>query len=334
MPADTTCITLPGPWRHEHIQANGAQFHAAIAGSHTPDKPLVLLVHGFPQYWWAWRHQIEPLQKAGYHVVAVDQRGIGGSDKTPGAEDGLTLASDLIAIVRALGARKAVIVGHGRGGALAWSAVSMEPDLFAGLVTISSPHPRTLHRVGLHVTFKTWRHVLTSAFTPISGRSLAREKVVRQLLKEWSAPGNDGATSQAGIYTQAINLPGAAKIAISQLRWTWSAQRTPSGRTYLRESASSVRIPVLAIRGEADPSYLTARGTRTSNSPPALTTGCASPTPATSSRKNNPTSPLNYCSTSSRESSPKTSLPTGTHQPTRTPHTPACANGTPADRGK
>ncbi|MEW6862360.1 alpha/beta fold hydrolase [Trueperella pyogenes] len=253
MPADTTCITLPGPWRHEHIQANGAQFHAAIAGSHTPDKPLVLLVHGFPQYWWAWRHQIEPLQKAGYHVVAVDQRGIGGSDKTPGAEDGLTLASDLIAIVRALGARKAVIVGHGRGGALAWSAVSMEPDLFAGLVTISSPHPRTLHRVGLHVTFKTWRHVLTSAFTPISGRSLAREKVVRQLLKEWSAPGNDGATSQAGIYTQAINLPGAAKIAISQLRWTWSAQRTPSGRTYLRESANSVRIPVLAIRGEADP---------------------------------------------------------------------------------
>ncbi|WP_024964868.1 alpha/beta fold hydrolase [Trueperella pyogenes] len=196
---------------------------------------------------------MEPLQKAGYHVVAVDQRGIGGSDKTPGAEDGLTLASDLIAIVRALGARKAVIVGHGRGGALAWSAVSMEPDLFAGLVTISSPHPRTLHRVGLHVTFKTWRHVLTSAFTPISGRSLAREKVVRQLLKEWSAPGNDGATSQAGIYTQAINLPGAAKIAISQLRWTWSAQRTPSGRTYLRESANSVRIPVLAIRGEADP---------------------------------------------------------------------------------
>lgn len=253
MPADTTCITLPGPWRHEYIRANGAQFHAAIAGSHNPDKPLVLLVHGFPQYWWAWRNQIEPLHAAGYHVVAIDQRGIGGSDKTPDSEDGLTLASDLVAIVRALGARRAVVVGHGRGGALAWSAVSMEQDLFAGLVTISSPHPRTLHRLGMHVTLRTWRHVLTFALTPISGRNLAKESVVRALLTEWSASGNNGASSQSDIYTQALQLPGAAKIAINQLRWTWNSQRSATGRTYLRASANSVHIPVLAIRGETDP---------------------------------------------------------------------------------
>ncbi|QOR47629.1 alpha/beta hydrolase [Trueperella pecoris] len=253
MPADTTCVTLPGPWRHEKIQANGAQFHAAVAGSHTPDKPLVLLVHGFPQYWWAWRNQIAPLTEAGYHVVAIDQRGIGGSDKTPGAEDGLTLASDLIAIVRALGVRKAVVVGHGRGGALAWSAVSMEQDLFAGLVTVSSPHPRTLHRIGTHVTLRTWRYVLRSMLSPHSRHGLASGESISALLSEWSAPGNDGASSQTDIYTQALALPGAAKVSLDQLRWTWRAQQSPSGRAYLRESANTIHIPVLAIRGDSDP---------------------------------------------------------------------------------
>ncbi|MDP9806247.1 pimeloyl-ACP methyl ester carboxylesterase [Trueperella bonasi] len=253
MPADTSCVTLPGPWRHEKIQANGAQFHAAVAGEHREDRPLVLLVHAFPQYWWAWRHQIGPIAEAGYKVVALDRRGIGGSDKTPDAEDGLTLASDLTAVVRAFGARKSVLVGAGRGGALAWSAVSMEQDLFAGLVTASSPHPRTLHRVGIHVTFRTWRHVIASMMGPLSRRGLVRENSVRALLTEWSAPGNDGATREAHRYTQALQLPGAAKVSLEQLRWTWRAQGSPSGRKYLRESANSVHIPVLAVRGDKDP---------------------------------------------------------------------------------
>lgn len=253
MPASTTCVTLPGPWRHEKIQANGAQFHAAVAGEHRDDKPLVLLVHGFPQYWWAWRHQIEPIADAGYQVAAIDRRGIGGSDKTPNSEDGLTLASDLIAIVRAFGARQAVLVGHGRGGALSWSAVSMAQELFAGLVTISSPHPRTLHRVGTHVTFRTWRHVLMSMISPLSRAGLVREDAVRSVLTEWSAPGNDGAAGEAELYTQALQLPGAAKVSLDQLRWTWRSQHTPTGRKYLRQSANPVHVPVLAIRGELDP---------------------------------------------------------------------------------
>ncbi|VEI13159.1 alpha/beta fold hydrolase [Trueperella bialowiezensis] len=253
MPADTTCITMPGPWRHEKIQANGAQFHAAIAGEHRDDRPLVLLVHGFPQYWWAWRNQIEPLAGAGYHVVAIDRRGIGGSDKTPNSEDGLTLAFDIISVVRALGARKTVLVGHGRGGALGWSAVSMEQNLFAGLVTVSSPHPRTLHRVGMHVTLRTWRHVLASMISPLSQKGLVREDAVRSLLTEWSAPNNDGAAAQAELYAQALQLPGAAKVSLDQLRWTWRSQHSPTGRKYLRESANAIHVPVLAVRGEQDP---------------------------------------------------------------------------------
>lgn len=253
MPADTSCVTLEGPWTHRLVQANGAQFHLAYAGQYSSDKPLVLLVHGFPQFWWAWRHQIAPLAQAGYRVAAIDRRGVGGSDKTPDSADGLTLTQDLVALVRTLGATKAAIVGHGRGGALAWSAVSMCPELFAGLMTVSSPHPRTLHRIGTHLTFRTWRHVLGTGIRQISRRALLSEDFLTHILNEWSAPGNDGASSQSRIYAQALHLPAAADLAVDQLRWIYLAQRTPSGREYLRQSAHPVHLPIWAVRGELDP---------------------------------------------------------------------------------
>lgn len=253
MPADTACVSLPGPWTHRHIQANGAQFHAAHAGQHFTERPLVVFVHGFPQYWWAWRNQIDPVAQAGYEVIAIDQRGIGGSDKTPQCEDALTLSQDLIGIVRSMGARKAVLVGLGRGGALAWSAASMEPGLFAGLVSVSSPHPRTLHRIGTHLTLRTWRYVAASLAHGLTRRGLTDPASLEKTLASWSASGNTGASGQAELYTQAMQLPGAAAAAIDQLRWTWRAQHSPTGRAYLRESANSIRFPVLAVRGEQDP---------------------------------------------------------------------------------
>ncbi|WP_216378424.1 alpha/beta fold hydrolase [Arcanobacterium phocae] len=253
MPADITCVTLPGPWEHRLIQANGAQFHIVSAGEYSESKPLVMLIHGFPQYWWAWRHQIAAIAEAGYQVVAIDQRGIGGSDKTPRSEDGFTLANDLIKIVHTLGARKAILVGQGRGGALAWSAASMEPELFAGLMTFSSPHPRTLQRIGTHVTLRTWKYALVTASRSLSKRALLDENRIQRMLREWSAPGNMGAVSEAHNYAQALALPMAADIAVDQLRWTYLAQQRPSGRAYLRESAHAIKIPVFTVRGEYDP---------------------------------------------------------------------------------
>lgn len=77
------------------------------------DLPLVVLVHGYPEYWWAWRNQLEPIAAAGHEVAAIDQRGIGGSDKTPEGADDLTLSHDIGAIARSLGASRMVVVGHG-----------------------------------------------------------------------------------------------------------------------------------------------------------------------------------------------------------------------------
>ena len=68
--SDAASVLLDGPWEHEYVAANGARFHVALAG----DGPLVLLLHDFPQFWWAWRHQLVALADAGYRAAAVDLR--------------------------------------------------------------------------------------------------------------------------------------------------------------------------------------------------------------------------------------------------------------------
>src|SRR6201984_88826 len=79
-------VQIGGPWAHRSISANGTRFHAAEAG----DGPLVLLLHGFPEFWWTWRHQLAVLPEAGFRAVAVDLRGYGGSDKPPRGDDLIT----------------------------------------------------------------------------------------------------------------------------------------------------------------------------------------------------------------------------------------------------
>src|SRR3989442_10048137 len=79
MPGADAAVQIGGPWAHRSISANGTRFHAAEAG----DGPLVLLLHGFPEFWWTWRHQLTALPEAGFRAVAVDLRGYGGRDKPP-----------------------------------------------------------------------------------------------------------------------------------------------------------------------------------------------------------------------------------------------------------
>lgn len=253
MPADNSCVTLPGPWKHRLVRASGAQFHVAMAGTLTEGQPLVVLIHGFPEYWYAWRNQIPALAEAGYAVAAVDVRGAGGSDRTRHTFDTPTLASDIIGVVRSLGASKAILVGTGSGGALAWVAASLAPNLISGVVTISSPHPTDTFKLGLHITFRTWRHYL-SAFRPqLAERALTNPSKLKKLLSEVSAPGNTGATEAVEYYSQALQLPNAAKTQIQQLRWTWGMNRKRSGRKLLDQISRPLNIPVMTIRGDLDP---------------------------------------------------------------------------------
>src|SRR5215475_7198223 len=105
---DASVVHIEGPWSHRAVSANGARFHVADTGS----GPLVLLLHGFPQFWWTWRSQMESLAAAGYRAVAMDLRGYGASDKPPRGYDPFTLTTDIAAMIKALGESECVIVGH------------------------------------------------------------------------------------------------------------------------------------------------------------------------------------------------------------------------------
>jgi pimeloyl-ACP methyl ester carboxylesterase len=123
---------------HRFIETNGIRMHIAEAGQ----GPLVLLLHGFPESWYSWRHQLTALAQAGYHAVAPDQRGYGQTDR-PAEIDKYTqlhLVGDIIDLVDALQEEQAVVVGHDWGGPIAWDVTLMRPDRIRGVVGLSVPY--------------------------------------------------------------------------------------------------------------------------------------------------------------------------------------------------
>jgi pimeloyl-ACP methyl ester carboxylesterase len=122
---------------HRVIDVRGLRMHIAEAGT----GPLVVLLHGFPESWYSWRHQLVALAEAGYHAVAPDQRGYGGTD-APAEIDQYTvlhLAGDVIGLVDALGETTAVVVGHDWGGPVAWHTAQFRPDVVRGVAVLSVP---------------------------------------------------------------------------------------------------------------------------------------------------------------------------------------------------
>jgi pimeloyl-ACP methyl ester carboxylesterase len=123
---------------HRFVETNGIRMHIAEAGQ----GPLVLLLHGFPELWYSWRHQLIALAEAGYHVIAPDQRGYGQTDR-PEEIDAYTqlhLVGDIVGLLDALNEKQAVIVGHDWGAIIAWNVALLRPDRTRGVVGLSVPY--------------------------------------------------------------------------------------------------------------------------------------------------------------------------------------------------
>lgn len=132
---------------HHHADNDGVKIHYVALG----EGPLVVFIHGFPDYWYSWRHQLRALA-TDYRVVAMDQRGYNKSDKPKGAENYAMnhLVSDVVAVIKDAGAKKATIVGHDWGGYVAWSTAMFRPEHVSGLVVCNLPHPTNLQRELAH----------------------------------------------------------------------------------------------------------------------------------------------------------------------------------------
>ena len=132
---------------HHYADSEGVKIHYVSLG----EGPLVVMVHGFPDFWYSWRYQMAALAE-NYQVVALDQRGYNLSDKPAGQEnyDTRFLVQDVAAVIADTGQKNAVLVGHDWGGHVAWATAMMRPDLLRGLVVMNLPHPSGFMRELVH----------------------------------------------------------------------------------------------------------------------------------------------------------------------------------------
>ncbi|MDT0277484.1 alpha/beta fold hydrolase [Blastococcus goldschmidtiae] len=261
---DATSVLLPGPWTHRDISANGIRLHAAEAG----EGPLVLLLHGFPQFWWTWRSQLTGLADAGFRVVAPDLRGYGASDKPPRGYDLPTAAADVAALIRALGERDAVLVGHDWGALVAWTMAALHPRSVRRLVVLSMAHPRRLRAAMTGAAQRrAFRYFLGAQLPRLPERRLTRDDddPVADLLRSWSGPGWTHTADFAEAvdrYRAAARIPQAAYGSMEYFRWAGRSQLRPDGLRFARRMSAPITAPTLQLHGGADACVLpgSARG--------------------------------------------------------------------------
>ncbi len=233
------------------VAANGGRFHVAVTGPDDADAPLVVLLHGFPQFWWAWRHQLVALGESGYRTAAMDLRGYGASDKPPRAYDLPSLAADVAGVIRSLGAQRAVVVGLGIGGQVAWSMPALAPAATRAIGVLGTPHPRMLVKAANRDAPPSTIARLAKFQMPwFPERSITHGDLVARLLDRWSAPGWD--CPDVELYTQAARLPFAAHSQMEQLRWLVRSRPRPAGQRYLEAVERPIEVPVLSLHGRAD----------------------------------------------------------------------------------
>jgi pimeloyl-ACP methyl ester carboxylesterase len=234
------------------FQNSNVRLHAAAAGP--KDAPVVVLLHGFPEFWYGWRRQIEPLSAAGFRVIVPDQRGYNLSSKPAGVSWYAMpeLVSDVIAIADELGQEKILLAGHDWGAAVAWSAALLYPQRIAKLSVLNVPHPSVMRKflsTRPRQFLRSWYmfffqlpwlpEALFSAFNFRAGsRSLLRS----------SRPGTFTA-EDLDQYRSAWSQPAALTAMINWYRALF--------RTRAKFSDKTVRVPTRILWGERDDFLLT-----------------------------------------------------------------------------
>ncbi len=227
----------------------GVRLHYVARG----EGPLLILLHGFPEHWYAWRHMIGPLAAEGYRVVAPDMRGYNTSDKPRAVEDyyAETLGDDVAALIEALGAERAIVVGHDWGGAAAWLLAMRHPERVERLVVMNMPHPAVFAEA-----WGTLRQRLRSAyFYFFRMRSLAafvfrRMNALPQRLMLWWFSGRAPRWRDLEPYARAALQPGAMKAMMSY--YTALLDREPEA---LLAFVRPIDLPVRVLWGTEDPAF-------------------------------------------------------------------------------
>lgn len=252
VPPDAASVLIEGPWHHRLVSANGARFHVAELG----DGPMVLLMHGFPQFWYAWRHQMTAIAEAGWRAVAMDLRGYGASDKPPRGYDTYTSTADAAKIIRSLGEDDAIVIGQGLGGFIAWSMPALQPEVVRAVGSLSMPHPRVMRRASLldRRQRRASRYLLELQRPFGPERDMTKDHgYVRDILCAWSSPFGEWPTPEdVARYGDAMALPFVAHSAAEHYRWFGRSQIRQDGPLFNRRIRGPITQPVLQLQGTED----------------------------------------------------------------------------------
>lgn len=236
-------------WTHGTADLGGLKLRYVTAG----EGPLVLLLHGFPEFWYSWRHQI-PVLAQRYQVVAPDLRGYNDSDKPPGVRSyGLDLlAADVRALVRHFGHEKAVVAGHDWGGAVAWAFASAYPQAAAGLIVLNCPHPEVMRRHLLsnpRQLLRSW-YMFLFQLPRLPERRILRDPLlfVKRAFRGGACRKEAFTAVDLQRYAEAIAKPGAATGGLNYYR---AAVWDLTGRGWFR--FEPIAAPTLLLWGEEDP---------------------------------------------------------------------------------
>jgi len=248
------------PFTHDFAEVNGVRLHYASAG----DGPLILFVHGFPEFWYAWRRQISEFGRD-YLAVAPDTRGFNLSSK-PGAVDQYHvkfLIKDLRALARHLGHEKFVLVAHDWGGATAWALAIAHPDCIEKLIIINSPHPAIFARELAHNRAQQEASQYMRFFrTADAEAKLSRDNFA--MLEKFAFGLGSGKKlfdeETLGRYREAWSQPSALTGGLNYYRASRLEPPLPGGTldlSGLDPSRFVVNVPTLVIWGERDTALLT-----------------------------------------------------------------------------
>jgi pimeloyl-ACP methyl ester carboxylesterase len=232
----------------QYIKTNGIRLNVVQDG---PDEgPLVILLHGFPEFWYGWRQQIPYLASAGYRVWAPDQRGYNLSDKPDGivAYTLDELADDVIGLIDAAGQKQAFLIGHDWGAVVAWWVAAKYPDRLARLVTLNVPHGAVMQK-NLRSNFAQMRKSWYMFFyqLPWLPENLAQRQDWKMVVEALTKSSRSGTFIDSDLdqYRQAWSQPNAYR---SMLNWYRAIiQKPPKPPTSLR-----ITVPTLLIWGAQD----------------------------------------------------------------------------------
>lgn len=224
--------------------ADGRQvtLHVVLAGPKN-GKPVILL-HGFPEFWWSWRYQIRPLAEAGFRVIVPDMRGYNTSDKPVGvrAYRMENLVSDVAGLVRAFGYERTHLVAHDWGGLVAWSVAASRPDVVDRLVTMNAPHPTLFQReLRSRAQLKKSWYVFAFQLPWFPEKRLQERKTLERAFRGWSRRREHFDDAAITRYADAIREPGAASAMVNYYR---AAFRSFVTRDVLR----GLRLPSIAAK--------------------------------------------------------------------------------------